>query len=61
MTTINRSQIAVLLVTLLIIAMAVFAGTHATTATASDAQANQKTPPVAMKQMLCGSGGECPN
>jgi hypothetical protein len=61
MTTTTRNQIAVLIMTLLIIAMTVFASTNATTTTASDAQANQKTPPVAMKQMLCGSGGECPN
>ena len=53
-------KVLVLVLATLMIALAVFAGASANRATVSDAQAKEKGPTVQMKQMLCGSGGECP-
>ena len=56
----GRKAVVLVLATLLV-ALAVFAGASASTATVSDAHAaKEKGPSVQMKQMICGSGGECP-
>jgi hypothetical protein len=54
-------KVLVLVLATLMIALAVFAATSANTTTVNDAQAKEKGPTVQMKQMLCGSGGECPS
>jgi hypothetical protein len=48
----GRNKVVVLVLATLMIALAVFAGASANTATVSDAQAKQKGPTIQQKQML---------
>jgi hypothetical protein len=48
----GRNKVVVLVLATLMIALAVFAGASANTATVSDAQAKEKGPTIQQKQML---------
>ena len=55
-----RRKVSMLVLATLMSAGALFAGASASQSAVEDVQAKEKGPSVQMKQMICGSGGDCP-